>query len=248
MRARVAAQAPGAPKTMFPRGALIDNYCRPMPDPDAHHGSLFRKKRPFLGVKAPLSTESGTGEDQFQDNSFRPSTSSKGRRRNSSLSSLTELRSTLRRRSASLRSRTPSSPSVDNLAISQTPDKRSVSTTSLRPSLTTFPHHQKSSESINRFDAKASRPLATTFGGGRGLALHYGLRSDESHKHQEPAQNNNGGDGHGHSITSGYVSGSQNPAAVFQHLQDTASKRISTIDYLRKAYVPVDTARSGSAE
>jgi hypothetical protein len=31
--------------------------------------------------------------------------------------------------------------------------------------------------------------------------------------------------------------GSQTPQMVYQHIMDTASKRISTLDYLRKAYV-----------
>jgi hypothetical protein len=33
------------------------------------------------------------------------------------------------------------------------------------------------------------------------------------------------------------VAGSQTPQMVYQHIMDTASKRISTLDYLRKAYV-----------
>lgn len=33
-----------------------------------------------------------------------------------------------------------------------------------------------------------------------------------------------------------YVSGSQNPNILYQHIHDMSSKRISTLDYFRKAY------------
>lgn len=41
------------------------------------------------------------------------------------------------------------------------------------------------------------------------------------------------------SVASGPGGGLQNPSVSFTHIQETAAKRINTLDYLRKAYVPL---------
>ncbi|KAI8934314.1 hypothetical protein NX059_009052 [Plenodomus lindquistii] len=176
--------------------------------------------------------------------------------RHSLASSVTDLGSQLRRsRSASLRTNTSNgtgsssshkrTPSA-NLALTHSPDKAPVPTAvgnASRPnlSISTFARSkQKSAENV-RPDANPQvyekSPLSavdkpkTPFGA---MAVSMPLRHPPTQKDVSQAnQQSNRALGPAAPIP---VPNGSTPNVVFQHIQDLASKRISTLDYLRKAH------------
>lgn len=61
------------------------------------------------------------------------------------------------------------------------------------------------------------------------------------HSHSDYGQITAASSGH---VQAGGNAGVQNPIAIFQHIQDLSAKRISTLDYLRKAYASPQAAVS----
>ncbi|KAF2491226.1 hypothetical protein BU16DRAFT_585458, partial [Lophium mytilinum] len=184
--------------------------------------------------------------------------------RHSISSSVTELGSTLRR-SASLRTTSPRSsgstsshrktPSTATLAttLSLSPEKAPASNAS-RPalSISTFSRgKQKSAENVKALDS-----LAVGLGGGQpysksplsavdqpktpfGMAvpLRYPASQKQLQQQQQTFAQSYGSLGPPAPIQIGPAgNGSNNPSVVFQHIHEMASKRISTLDYLRKAH------------
>lgn len=207
-----------------------------MPDPTLSlHGSpSLSRKRSRLGFKisssgsSSHSTAAAIPEDPDDPSSNNPSSnvSPKHSRRDSSISSLSELRSNLRRRSTSLRSSRAKSPTADTLALFA--DSRNASTTSLRPNL-----NLSTLESGGEGNVGLRPPGSSPFGGP--------LRRDDVRR---PPATSHGILGRSSDTLSTTASGGLTPQAVspgshliaFHQMQDTISRRINTLDYLRKTY------------
>ena len=220
------------------------------PDGTSRHGSIFRKKSRFhVGsargppASAPPLTEEVTATTTWRDQKaapepdIRPNTAAAAshphKKRDSSISSITELRSNIRRRSTSLRSHEQKASNFDILAYTHSADQRSnSSSTSLRPSVSTVAHRNKSSESI--VDA-SSYQTPCSLESKRGKALPHPLKREDSYR---PGTAGAQRDSQGRSASSSqhYPYGS-NPNLIYDHVQDLSSKRIATLDYLRKGYV-----------
>ncbi|KAF2872354.1 hypothetical protein BDV95DRAFT_492089 [Massariosphaeria phaeospora] len=181
--------------------------------------------------------------------------------RHSISSSVTEFGSSLRRsRSASLRTNTSSgTASSHKMALSLSPEKPSAANaapTASRPalSISTFARSkQKSAENIRPPDSAASRqayeksPLSAVDNPKQplGMAVAVPLRYPPTQKeiqqaHQAQRQHStygaasyNGGLAPAAPIS---LPNGANPNIIFQHIQEMASKRISTLDYLKKSH------------
>lgn len=209
----------------------------PGPQPNPNNGSLFKKKNRFLGAfntSSQISSEQPILEDGESGDTEPFPVKSHRKRRDSSIASLTELRSNIRRRSASLRARNPSSPPNDKLAYHT--DQRSESVTSLKPTIssssnTTYAHRQKSSESVN--DVKTLRPPSAADNRRLPRRVDSERPSTAASQAYFPAH----GDAQSVLNAGGASNGGTSTASlVYQRIQDTSAKRISTLDYLRKAY------------
>ncbi|KAF2108229.1 hypothetical protein BDV96DRAFT_504966 [Lophiotrema nucula] len=180
--------------------------------------------------------------------------------RHSISASVAEIGTTLRRsRSASLRtndsSRTSSShqrtPSA-TLALSFSPEKNAgpyASSAASRPalSISTFSRNKKSSENVKAGEGGAKQgyeksPLSavdnpkTPFNMAT-MPLRYPPTQKELQKAQR--EQNYGGNFNGGLAPAAPISvpsGGVNPNIIFQNIHELASKRISTLDYLRKAH------------
>lgn len=172
--------------------------------------------------RAPLTSSSSAASSLHQRESHRRSFS-----RSSQIAFPTTLR-----RSISLRSGLRSSTESSN----PSPPRRAPSTSRLpsfglrrQKSSDTFHNHPISSTST--FD-HSKLPTAT-------MAAAVSYRSGQSVRAPGTASGNVPfGQGNGTLGPAAQIGGAggQNPQAVFQHIQDAASKRISTLDYLRKSY------------
>jgi hypothetical protein len=158
------------------------------------------------------------------------------------------------RRSISLRSvsspqkhsRAPSNTSTLALSVSHENSAPSLQSQSSRPHLhiPAFTKRQKSTDALSSLGSETNSPLEPTRSNTSGMpAVQY--RSGQptgrppgasiSSVNTSYSQSSNGL-GSTMQIPPP-VAGSQTPQMVYQHIMDTASKRISTLDYLRKAYV-----------
>ncbi|KAI9716029.1 MAG: hypothetical protein M1828_000496 [Chrysothrix sp. TS-e1954] len=241
---------------MIPRGCLVTtNYVPPkqcdkkskrMPGSSSvTNGSLFKRRNRLNGPSQPESDsvrEEGSSVDGSSTTvTTRPSTSKSRRRRDSSISSLSDLRSNLRRRSTSLRA--PSSPGTDTVASSRSRDTQTPTSASSRPaySTSTFATPQAwsaSAETPN--DPQGYRPSsATSVRPSRGFVAFPSAKRDEPARPSTALLGGYGGmtDAAGQS-TQGSGGAALNPTITYQKIHDMASKRISTLDYLRKTFVP----------
>lgn len=212
----------------------------------ASHGSFFKKKRsivPYTPVP-PQAQPPHDSSDEQSSTFTRPSTalSTSSSIRESSFSSLSDHKSYFARRSASLRSPTKARlPHWDyTQAVQNVLDKRTASTNSVWSSQqtgSTFGHRSRSSEGANDICTTISNPIIHT---GEGEIIHTPLSPPSSWRPENsrlPTTAPNTGSAQG--IDGGdrlpANSASQNAPGTFQRIQNLASKRISTLDYLRKA-------------
>jgi hypothetical protein len=143
--------------------------------------------------------------------------------------------------------RTPSA----TLALSLSPEKNGVPTNAAaqptRPalSISTFSRNrQKSTENVRPDGSKQpyeKSPLSATDNPKTPFSMAVPLRYPPTQKdiqqvRRQDSTSINYNSGLGPAAPIG-IAGGVNPNAVFQHIQELASKRISTLDYLRKAYV-----------
>lgn len=197
---------------MIPRGALAGNYpsqsMQNQPPASSTHGSLFRKRSRFLGQASLANDATAHSNTPLSIASTDRASSASERSGNTSV---------LIRRSASLRPRRPSSPSSNELAYSHQADKRSVS------SVSTGVNAEKALDNLFRSPTSPEdvRPS-------RASSFSQSVRRDESNGPQA-----NGASGQGGYIQT--VQGSQDSRAAYHHIQAMSSKRMSTLDYLRKA-------------
>ncbi|TKA70826.1 hypothetical protein B0A49_07694 [Cryomyces minteri] len=177
-------------------------------------------------------------------------------------SSVTDLGTSVRR-SVSLRSRSSygsnktRSPPSNTLSFSYSPEKgaRSVNTTLSKPSLSLghIIHGSRSSETLNysqlsppehiynRSPLSAVDPPKSAFGTMPAATFGHNLRRLDT---SEAGKTQNTSNGQGGATLSPPLpnpplqasAGANNPRALHQHINDTASKRIATLDYLRKAH------------
>ncbi|KAH7084834.1 hypothetical protein BKA63DRAFT_4017 [Paraphoma chrysanthemicola] len=173
--------------------------------------------------------------------------------RHSIASSVTDIGSSLRRsRSASLRTNTSAATSTSShkrtpsatLALTYSPEKApTAAATASRPalSISTFSRNkQKSSENVRPETSQGhvyeKSPLSavdkpkTPFG----MAVPMPMRHPPTQK--EIIQANRQANAQLGPAAPIPVSNGANPNFIFQHIQEMASKRISTLDYLRKAH------------
>ncbi|KAF2471718.1 uncharacterized protein BDR25DRAFT_260251 [Lindgomyces ingoldianus] len=153
--------------------------------------------------------------------------------------------------SASSHKRSPSA----TLALSFSPEKSSsanaaTASSSSRPalSISTFSRSKKSSENVKPGDGSAGQgysksPLSAVDNPKTPFGMAVPLRYPPSQKEIQQAQrqqsayaaNFSGGLAPAAPIPS-LSAGAHNPNLIFQHIHEMASKRISTLDYLRKAH------------
>ncbi|OCK91000.1 uncharacterized protein K441DRAFT_616782 [Cenococcum geophilum 1.58] len=209
--------------------------------------------QPAIPKVNPTTTAPILNNGHASNASFSPPRRKPASSRHSLSSSVTDFGSSLRR-SASLRTTSTSSSShkktssTATLALSFSPEKGPASNAS-RPSLSiaTFSRRQKSAENMkppeggggpaafSKAPLSAVEPPKTPFG------MSVPLRYPPSQKQLQAQQINygqfSGTLGPPAPIAIGpTASGSHNPGVVFQHIHEMASKRISTLDYLRKAH------------
>lgn len=213
-------------------------------DGSLRSGSIFRKNKSRLNVG---STRGGAptphaeeGSAATKDNSVpspetnRPATAATHghKKRDSSISSLTELRSNLRRRSASLRSSENKNSPLENLALTHSGDQRSGSQSSsnLRPTVTSLTHRSKSSESIVN---ATSPPDLSSADARRAKALPYPLKREDSFRPGTSGAASRDSSGRSASISQGYPNAS-NPSVIFNRIHEVADKRMATFMYLQK--------------
>ena len=155
------------------------------------------------------------------------------------------------RRSVSLRS--VSSPQIHNrvpsaatVALSLSYENVPLAPLPTKPLLhiPSFTKRQKSADAINTLNSETSSPLEPSRYNAGMSAVQYrsaqpGRPPATSHSTLSSTSYSQTSNGIGPTAPIGSmpVAGSQSPQMVFQHIMDTASKRISTLDYLRKAYV-----------
>ena len=225
-------------------------------------GSIFSRKSVLWNPKArDAQASSVTVSPVVDSNAFEDkhssTSSTRSKRRESSLHSLTTSVTefgTSVRRSVSLRSPTDTGPPPSytfgppRSSPSISPKKRSVSATGHygKPGLSVpaFSRKKKSSESV---DHGYITHLEGAGPKGRlgMLVAPFGTKSrgDDMGKPSSSAYASSfaytqNGAAMGPPVTmSSATSSNQNPNLVYQHIHDTASKRISTLDYLRKASV-----------
>lgn len=212
--------------------------------------------QPAIPKLNPTTAPILNNNEHASNASFSPPRRKPASSRHSLSSSVTDFGSSLRR-SASLRTTSTSSSShkktssTATLALSFSPEKGPTSNAS-RPSLSiaTFSRRQKSAENMkppegggggsaafSKAPLSAVEPPKTPFG------MSVPLRYPPSQKQLQAQQQINYGQFSGTlgppaPIAIGpTASGSHNPGVIFQHIHEMASKRISTLDYLRKASV-----------
>lgn len=223
-------------------------------------GGIFSRKSVLWNPKTRDGQASSvTGSPVVDPNAFEDkhssNSSTRSKRRESSLHSLTTSVTefgTSVRRSVSLRSPTDTGPHPNYnfgppaASSSVSPKKRSVSAAGhySKPGLSVpgFSRKKKSSESVDHGyisypEGAASRGkfgmLVTPFGTkSRGDDM--GKPASSTYASSFPYTQNASALGPPVSMSSS-ASGNQNPNVVYQHIHDMASKRISTLDYLRKA-------------
>jgi hypothetical protein len=149
------------------------------------------------------------------------------------------------RRSVSLRSvASPQRPHYRpaNLAhsFSTSVDPRPASSHSSKPLLhiPTFAKRQKSTDNVREF---AETPV-DKFPGGMAAVQYRNTQPGRPPGTSHSMSNLNYSQTNGSLASSApavpaVAPGAQNPQTIYQHISDTCSKRISTLDYLRKAYV-----------
>lgn len=214
---------------------------------------------PALNLPPSTPEETPLVPNQYEDSPKVPTTPQqrKPASRHSIASSVTDIGSSLRRsRSASLRTNTSAgttstsshrrTPSA-TLALTYSPEKTPNAATSngSRPtlSISTFSRSkQKSSENVKPDGTNAQvyekSPLSavdkpkTPFG----MAVPMSARHPPSQK--DILQANRQANTQLAPSAPIPLPNGANPNVIFQHIQEMASKRISTLDYLRKAYVP----------
>lgn len=202
--------------------------------------SLFRKRR-RVNEQAPFHPSNP--QETYSDLS-RPTTAIRSNespkkshhRRDSSLSSLSELGSTLRRRSASLRSKRTKSPTFwENITLTTHTEK--LSTSNMRPTLAVNTlSSQPSTESMATLDRTLSRPAlySADVKSSRGTQAGYGLRrEDSSFKPSTGSGTVNGGSRSTSAGTTQAVGASQDARASSRRVYDAVAKRISLLQYLR---------------
>ncbi|EON62880.1 hypothetical protein W97_02105 [Coniosporium apollinis CBS 100218] len=236
-----------------------------MPRPSSSSGGLFGRKSTIFGRRQKADTDAQTTTTTTAtatatttasppDQSETSTTSSHRRRtassRHSISSSVTDIGASLRR-STSLRSSSNASslkltsPSTTTLAtISYSPEKGATAANASKPTLSvsTFTRRQRSSDNVqkeaslfSKSPLSASDPKATV--GMTAVPLRH---AHQSGRLPGTAQSNisftqsNGSLGPPAPVLPS--ANSPNPYAVFQHIHDTASKRIATLDYLRKVH------------
>ncbi|KAF2035663.1 hypothetical protein EK21DRAFT_54282 [Setomelanomma holmii] len=192
--------------------------------------------------------------DQYDDTPKVPTTPQKRRHasRHSIASSVTDIGSSLRRsRSASLRTNTSAGTSTSShkrtpsatLALTYSPEKAPATASASRPtlSISTFSRNrQKSSENVRPETSQShiyeKSPLSavdrpkTPFG----MAVPMPVRHPPTQK--EIIQANRQANAQLGPAAPIPVPNGANPNIIFQHIHEMASKRISTLDYLRKAH------------
>lgn len=179
------------------------------PSATTTHG-LFRKRSRFLG-QASLAKDATA-------NAVTHAITVSNARQSSATDRSVDSSSTSLIRSASLRPRRPKSPISDDLAYSHQADKRSVSSAS------TVPNVERSLDNLFRPPSSSGsvRPSRTS-------SFTQSVRKEEGNGIQT-----NGTSSHG--VHSQAIDGPRDFRATFHHIQAMASKRMSTLDYLRKAY------------
>ncbi len=149
--------------------------------------------------------------------------------RHSIAASVSGLGSSLRRSNSVEGSHKARRPSTAATALESPVKPQAADSASHRD--TTSGHHRKASFSA----AEPKTPLAmlaVPFGGSR--------KEDKEAVRQASASYASNAQVNGNHVPPPVpppTGGSQTPFAIYQHIHDTASKRISTLDYLRKAYV-----------
>ncbi|TKA75783.1 hypothetical protein B0A49_03290 [Cryomyces minteri] len=231
----------------------------------AASGLFSRKGSSFFHARAQQSS-SPPAPSSTATTPPNPGSTPRSHKRESSIlslsSSVTDLGTSVRR-SVSLRSRSSygssrtRSPPSNTLSFSYSPEKgaRSVNTTLSKPSLSLghIIHGSRSSETLNysqlsppehiynRSPLSAVDPPKSTFGTMPAAAFGHNLRRLDT---SEAGKTQNTSNGQGGATLSPplpnpplqAIAGANNPRALHQHINDTASKRIATLDYLRKAH------------
>ncbi|KAF2185597.1 hypothetical protein K469DRAFT_576318 [Zopfia rhizophila CBS 207.26] len=179
--------------------------------------------------------------------------------RHSISASVSDIGTALRRpRSSSLRTNSSSTGTASShkktpsatLALSFSPEKPSTNAapTASRPtlSISTFTRNKKSSENVKPDGGGGGQkyeksPLSAVDNPKTPFGMAVPLRHPPSHKEirqVQQAQSSYGASYNGGLAPAAVIgsAGSHNPNIVFQHVHEMASKRISTLDYLRKAH------------
>ncbi len=227
-----------------------------MPRTSASSGGLFGRKSSFFGTRQkpdPGAQTAATTEPPSQSEASSASSRRRGTAstRHSISSSVTDIGASIRRstskRSSSTSSAKLTSPSTTTLAtISYSPEKGAAIAHVSKPTLSvsTFARRQKSSDNVRdqREGSIFSRsPLSASEANGTVGMTAVPLRYPHQTGRPPTAQSNiNFGQSNaslGPTASIAPSANSPNPHAVFQHIHDMASKRISTLDYLRKVSV-----------
>lgn len=237
-----------APSTSLPPPSLLPAPSEnPLPPPAAASASSAASAAPVPSVNLPPDpppTATNYAADQYDRPTRVPSTPPRRRQgsRHSISSSITDFGTQLRRSSS--HKRTPSA----TLAHSYSPEKALPQANGAPPpskpalSISTFARSKQKSVENVRLASQASKdkePQSAVDNPKTPFGMNVPMRYPPSQKdiQQVQRQQSFGGSFNGPLAPAAPISipNGANPNIIFQHIHEMASKRISTLDYLRKA-------------